>query len=136
VTRRYAEGTSVSAERSQDEIRSLLRKHGADRFAFAEAPEGAHIQFSLRGQQYRFTVDRPTTADAPRGTQSTWRDREWRRRWRARLLWLKATLEFAADEDSDQLRTALLAYLLLKDGRTVGQLVESGGLPLLNAGNG
>lgn len=131
---RYAEGTTVSAERSQDEVRALLRKHGADRFAYAEDQDRAHIQFGLRGQQYRFTVERPTSKDTPRGAHHTWVDREWRRRWRARLLWLKATLEFASDEGPEGLRSALLAYLLVKDGRTVGDLVESGGLPLLGSG--
>ena len=136
--RRYAERTSVPADRSQGEIRSLLKKHGADRFAFAEGHDGAHIQFGLRGQQYRFTVDRPSTAEVKKhyatGSNQARLDAEWRRRWRARLLWLKASLEFAGDEGAEEIRRVLLANLLLRDGRTVAELIEADGLPLLGSG--
>ena len=129
MTLRYAEGTSVSVERSQDEIRRLLAKHGVRHFAFAEMPERAAIQFSLHGLPYRFDVDRPTQQDL----QGRYRDnrdwpgrieKEWRRRWRARLLWLKATLEFAADEGPDAVAQSLLAYLVLPGGSTMGAWAE------------
>lgn len=44
---------------------------------------------------------------------------EWRRRWRARLLWLKATLEFAAGEGPEEVAAALMAHLVLPSGDTM-----------------
>ena len=129
MTTRYAEGTSVSVERSQEEIRRLLAKHGVRHFAFAEMPERAAIQFTLHGLPYRFEVERPTIASLA-GRYRDNRDwngrieREWRRRWRARLLWMKATLEFAADEGPDAVQQALLAHLVLPGGTTMGAWAE------------
>jgi hypothetical protein len=140
---RYAEGTRVDVEVSQAEIRSLLRRHGCEHFATADEPTRAAIQFILGGLPYRFTVERPDPAvlraeyveeAVGRGTQykSTIENRasyidwnvkaggEWRRRWRARLLWLKATLEFATGEGADEVAQALLAHLVLPTGETMG----------------
>ncbi|HLA65205.1 MAG TPA: hypothetical protein VK600_01335 [Candidatus Saccharimonadales bacterium] len=57
---RYAEGTTVSVEASQAEIRTLLARHGCQHFATAEEPGRSAIQFILDGLPYRFTVERPS----------------------------------------------------------------------------
>jgi hypothetical protein len=44
-------------------------------------------------------------------------------------------LEFIEGGDTT-LEREFLPYAVLSDGRTLGDLVESGGLPLLTAGNG
>lgn len=148
AAKRYAEGTTVPADKTQAEIRALLASHDCDGFGFYEDRGGGHIQFALRGRQYRFGVDRPQPADVvmPR-TNPHHRsqeellakaiDAEWRRRWRARLLWIKATLEFAdGDEDEEGLATAMAGYLVLQGGVTVGDAITRGSLPLLGAGGG
>ena len=61
-------------------------------------------------------------------------DAEWRRRWRARLLWIKATLEFAEDDEDEGLATAMAGYLVLQGGVTVGQAITEGTLPMLGSG--
>lgn len=143
---RYAEGTSVPAERSIQEIRTLLMRAGATHYAFGEEPERALIQFAFGGRHYRFEVRRPTAEQiAKRFNQrpvgNDWRPRieaEWRRRWRARLLWIKAQIEFAEAEPG-ALAEAMLANLVLPDGRTMGgwagpqieAMYESGGMPAL-----
>lgn len=142
--RRYAEGTTVSVDQSQAEIRTLLRAHGAEHFALAESPARQAVEFVLVGIRYRFVVEMPSRDDFTAGRRSpgvSWEvtlDRlvagEWRRRWRARLLWLKATLEFAEGETDDELVNVLGAFAVLDNGQTVGQALSSGNVPLLGAG--
>lgn len=124
---RYAEGTTVPISQTQREIQALLDKHGATHFAFAQGPEGAMVQFRLFGLHYRFEIPTATLDEVQQMYQYTravdWNAKvagEQRRRWRARLLWLKATLEFA-DGDESELPTALMAYMVLPDGRTFGR---------------
>jgi hypothetical protein len=129
---RYAEGTTVPVEQSQAEIRSLLARHGCKHFATAEEPGRSAIQFVLNGLPYRFTVEHPTAGQmeeayvARRRPGMRWEldyqrqaAAEWRRRWRARLLWLKATLEFASGEGADEVAAALMAHLVLPGGATM-----------------
>ncbi len=62
MNKKYAEGTSVSIERSQNEIKRNLNRHGATGFMFGEQGEKAAILFELKGRQYRMGVTYP-----PRG---------------------------------------------------------------------
>lgn len=137
--RRYAEGTTVAAEASQAEIRLLLTKHGGTHFGLISTPDYDAIEFVLNGYRYRFTVERPADEWArknagPRQLHADVQKAEWRRRWRARLIWLKATLEFASGEDATALPLALAAFAVLPQGGTVGDALIGGNLPLLQAG--
>lgn len=119
----YAKGTDVPVNRSIDEIRSILLKAGATHYAYGEDPDQAAIQFALEGLHYRFTVRRPQRDEMPQRNQITPAQRidaEWRRRWRARVLWVKAQIEFA-EAEPDAFREAMLAHLVLPDGRTLGR---------------
>lgn len=142
---RYATGTKVPAETSQAEVRGVLARYGCDRFAFSDTPEGVSMQFVLAGHAYRFSVDRPRSAEDAGVTMPEHYERysevlhnglenEWKRRWRARLLWLTATLEFAADEPGAGVPTAMAGFLVLRDGKTVAEAVEGGTLPMLASG--
>jgi hypothetical protein len=135
---RYAEGTTVPVEQSQAEIRGLLARHGVTAYGTAEGTgkDGTYrsaIQFVLNGLPYRFDVEKPDPelyrAEYERTRQrgqpyahsidfNARATREWKRRWRARLLWLKATLEFASGEGDAEVERALLSYLVLPDSRT------------------
>ena len=141
--RRYAEGTTVAVETTQDEMRRLLRTHGATEFGLYEGPGRQAVQFTMDGMHYRFEVDMPSQ-DWAKGQVHlrTWDyrfeaavqnkvDAEWRRRWRARLMWLKTTLEFAAGEDSAELVNVLGAFAVLENGQTLGRALYAGQLPLL-----
>lgn len=143
--RRYAEGTTVGVDNTLQQIRKLLLGAGANHYAYGEGPESAGIQFALNGLHYRFTVRRPTWAELydrysvpSRVDQSRAVDDEWRRRWRARLLWLKAMVEFAEVEPS-AFAEAMLANAVLPDGTTLGSwavpqieaMYESGTMPPL-----
>jgi hypothetical protein len=144
--RRFADGTTVSVESSRGEITGILTKHGVQRQGWVSEPEGDSLHFELAGFQYRFRIPKPTLDEVKSDYQKRggdWfalRDREgrvaaeWRRRWRANVLLLKAKLEFADGEASTVLRE-LMPYALLRDGRTLEEAVLDGAdaLPLLPA---
>lgn len=143
--KRYAEGTAVTVQSSRGEITGILTKHGCDRMAWGAAPEGDTLQFELGDKLFRFAITKPTAADIRRQCEEGGRDwsriydmdakvaAEWRRRWRAHVLLIKAKLEFISGGDTT-LEREFLPYAVLKDGRTVGDLMAGGGLPLLMSG--
>lgn len=141
---RYAQGTTVPVDRSRGEITGILASHGVERMAWATEPEGDMLQFELAGHAYRFRIARPTLEEVrERYTPYGWAhadqagavDAEWRRRWRANVLLLKAKLEFADGETSTVMRE-LMPYALLRDGRTLEEAITAGdaSVPLLGTG--
>ncbi len=136
--RRYAEGTKVEVEKSRAEIMSILAQHGVLRMATATGPEGDELEFVLSGHRFRFRILKPTLTEV-RNLYPTAYDHEaklqgeWRRRWRANVLLLKAKLEFI-DSGDTTLERELLPYLLTAGGQTIGDLVVAGEIPLLEAG--
>lgn len=144
MTRRFAEGTDVPVEKSRGEITGILATYGVKRMGWMAGPEGDELMFELEGRQFRFQIKQPTWADISdryvydknEADRRRAVDAEWRRRWRANVLLLKAKLEFADDERSTVLRE-LLPYAVLADGRTLEEAVVAGdsGVPLLAARN-
>jgi hypothetical protein len=149
--KRYAEGTGVSVESSRGEITGILAKHGCLRMAWMTEPEGDVLQFELGGQSYRFKIVKPSLEDARQAYmdmgRSAWGwshqadqqkaiDGEWRRRWRAHVLLLKAKLEFVAGGDTT-LEREFMPALVTKNGGTLGEYIESkaGQQLLLGAGS-
>lgn len=142
MTRRCADGTKVSIETSRSEVSGILAKHGVVRMGWFTEPDGDVLQFELGERAYRLAIKRPLLADvkeAYSGNQP-WNvdwpgrvDAEWRRRWRATVLLLKAKLEFA-DGETSTVERELMAYTVLADGRTLEAALSNGGLPLLEAG--
>jgi hypothetical protein len=138
--RRFAEGTRVTVESSRAEIATILAKHGVSTMAWGTTPTGDHLQFNLHGGTYRFEIKRPTTAEIRQLYPTTYDadarlDGEWRRRWRANVLLLKAKLEFIAGGDTT-IDREMLAFRVLRDGSTLEQFIAGGGLPALTAGAG
>jgi hypothetical protein len=140
---RYAEGTSVPVSRSQGEIAGILAEHGVQRQGWMSGPEGDELNFELRGHLFRFTILRPTASlmrqrdggDYSYPDNIDWQrkaEQEWRRRWRANVLLLKAKLEFI-DSGDTTLERELLPYMLTAGGQTVGELLVAGKIPLLEA---
>lgn len=145
MVRRYAEGTTVPVSSSRGEMSGILAKHGVERMAWGTAPEGDTLQFELAGRRFAFVIDKPTMEDVEARYEAEGRDwsrvydpaakveAEWRRRWRAHVLLLKAKLEFVEAGDST-LEREFMPYLLLRDGRTLEQALAAGALPALTAG--
>jgi hypothetical protein len=145
--KRYAEGTAVTVQTSRGEITGILAKHGCDRMAWGSAPEGDTLQFELGGKVFRFAITKPTLEDCKRMCEEDGRRwslvydqqakvaAEWRRRWRAHVLLIKAKLEFIEGGDTT-LEREFLPYAVLPNGQTVGELIDGGGIKLLTAGGG
>lgn len=137
TVRRYAEGTKVTVENSRGEISGILARHGVLLMGWMGGPEGDQLMFELGGGQYRLDIRKPTMGEVRELYPNAYDhqaklDGEWRRRWRANVLLLKAKLEFI-DSGDTTLDRELLPYRVLKDGRTLEQLILAGGVPLLTA---
>lgn len=135
---RYAEGTKVSVESSRAEISSILTKHGVTRQGWWSDAEHDVLQFELRGGRYELQMQRPTLVEVRKLYPNAYDynakiEGEWRRRWRANVLLLKAKLEFA-DGETTSIERELLPYRLLADGTTLEAALLAGQLPLLGTG--
>lgn len=113
-TRRFAEDTSVPVGRSQDQIKDLLRKAGAERLAIYEDAAHAAVAFGFSGRLYRLDVPRPSGKNAAQ---------EERRAWRLILLLVKAKLE-AVREGASTVEREFLADVILYDGSKMGEWAE------------
>lgn len=132
---RYAEGTTVTPERSQMEISALLRKYGANGFQYGWEGDRAAVGFKAHGRVIRFVLDLPDPKDpefakTPTGqvrkpdARAAAHEGEIRRRWRALALAIKAKLE-AVETGIATFEDEFLAYTVLPDGSTVGQHVHA-----------
>lgn len=135
MTARYAEGTTVSPERSQAEISETLRRYGAAGFAYGWEDQRAMIAFRAHGRQVRFLLDLPHPDDPAFGKTPTGLSRttdakarayeaEVRRRWRALTLAIKAKLEAVATGITT-FEDEFLAHIVLPDGTTVSDHVHA-----------
>lgn len=159
---RYAEDTKVSVEKSEAELKQLLRRHGAARIAtgFDDRLGLAVVNFETSGRFVRLQIAVPTEealrleaeAEPPHGWKgwNSAKRRDWlrrrreqieRQRWRALVLVTKAKLELVA-EGLSSLEREFLADLVLPGGQTVHQALaaplatayETGKLPPLLPG--
>ncbi len=150
---KYAEGTSVSVDRSMSEIRRTLNRFGADEFMYAEKAEAIMVGFVIEGIQVRQTVPLPRPDDkrfteTPSGKWDRTPvqakkafDDEVKRRWRALADVIKAKL-VAVDEDISTLEQEFLSFMVLPDQSTVGEQVipelrryiDTGQMPALMPG--
>lgn len=149
---RYATNTTVSVERSQEQVKSILRRYGADAFGLMEEARQAAVLFRIDGISIKIVVPLPDEHDEEFTTTETGRrrrsdDAAWRayeqavrQRWRALLLAIKAKLE-AVDTGISTIETEFLPFMVMPDRRTVGehllpqihQLVAGGRMPNLLA---
>ena len=132
---RYAEHTSVSTDRSQQEIDRILRRYGADSFAYGWRGNVAHVGFTMNGRQMQFRVEMPNPHDRQfthtpgRGQKRTAAaaEKEYeqatRQRWRALVLLIKAKLE-AVEAGIITMEDAFLAHTMLPSGQTVGEWAQ------------
>lgn len=144
--RDYADGTSVSVEKSRAEIESTLRRFGAEQFLSGWDRAMAFIAFSYHGRQIRMTLmlpNREAFARTPqRRNQRTTAeiDRHWeqacRENWRCLALMVKAKL-VAVEKGIATLENEFLAYTVIPGGGTVAQwlqpqiqtMIQSGQMP-------
>lgn len=147
---KYAQGTEVKPEKTQQEIQTTLARYGATSFGFATTTTHAMVGFEAKGRRIKFIVPMPDPKERRfnvnhnhyglTAKQKQARiDAEIRRRWRALLLAIKAKLE-VVESGIATFDEEFLAYIVLPGGATVGestlpriaQAYESGAvMPLL-----
>ena len=131
---RYAENTSVSAEKSRAEIEASLRRYGADQFAYMTSRTEARVGFVAQGRQVQFRLEMPDPTDRAFRLTPTGRDRSptqaeaaWeqatRQRWRALALVIKAKLE-AVEAGITEFDDEFLAHIMLPNGQTIGESLK------------
>jgi hypothetical protein len=131
---RYANDTGVPIDRSRSEIERTLTRYGAKAFMYATKPEKAMIAFEVEGRHIRMILPMPTDADDSIRLNRWGRanknaviekkiEQEARRRWRALALVIKAKLE-AVSSGIAVFDDEFLAYMMLPDGRTVGEWAQ------------
>lgn len=138
---RYAEGTTVTVESSRGEITGILAKHGVLEMGWQTGPDGDRLLFKLHGRSYLFDIKKPLRSEVA-SLYPNARDldakmaAEWRRRWRAHVLLIKAKLEFASGGDVT-VAQEFMPYLLVPGGGTLSEWLESeqGSRLLLGAGS-
>ena len=130
----YAENTSVSVEKTEAEIKGLLRKHGAAGFMTGEEPGRAMIAFQMAERRVifrlplpdqkdrRFTLDGRNNARPADKRMAAW-EQACRSRWRALFLCIKAKLE-SVESGIESFEDAFLGQIMMPDGSTVSENVR------------
>jgi hypothetical protein len=129
---RYAETTSVAAEKSRAEIEGTLARYGADQFMYGWDAENAVIAFRMNARQVRSILPMPDKSDRefthtpgkglarrPEDALRAW-EQATRQRWRALALVVKAKLE-AVEAGITEFEDEFLAHIVLPSGQTMGQ---------------
>lgn len=127
---RYAKSTSVTPERSLEEIKRLLRNYGADGFAQWERRGTAAVAFEIDGLTVRMAVNLPDRSEFE-ATETGRRKRSEeaidaaheqavRQRWRALVLAIRSKL-VAVESGISSLLDEFLAYVVVDGGKTVGE---------------
>jgi hypothetical protein len=128
----YAEGTTVSIERSQMEIATMIRKYGAQSFGTGWQAGYALVTFNAHDRQIKFILpiaDKWT--DFRKTLRGQWRnetqakaamEKENMRRWRALALAIKAKLE-VVETGIATFEHEFGMNIVLPDGSTVAEHV-------------
>lgn len=131
----YAAETTVSSERSQQEIQQTLRRYGAKEFQLGWSDEMAMIAFVAKECLVRFILPMPdrqakeftwTNHTSPRRRTPKQQEEAYeqatRQRWRALNLVIKAKLE-AVDANIVSFEQEFAMFMVMPDGKTAGEHV-------------
>lgn len=148
---RFAENTSVPADRSRAEIEKTLARYGASSFGYGWNEQGAIVTFEAHGRRIQFRLQMPDrnarefthtperqTTRSPAQAEQAW-EQATRQRWRALALVVKAKLE-AVDAGIASFEEEFLAHTIVPGPRgaiTVAEMLlpqiaeayESGQVP-------
>jgi hypothetical protein len=129
---KYAESTSVSSEKSRNEIEKTLSRYGALGFLYGWQENSAVIIFRMNGRHVQFVLPLPDKnakefilTPARRSRRSSEQiesayEQAVRQRWRALALVIKAKLE-AVESGITVFDDEFLAHIVLPSGATIGQ---------------
>jgi hypothetical protein len=131
---RFAEGTTVSVEKSRAEIEKLITRYGATSTVFMNAPgrsivcfeaNGRRIMFELKlpdRSEKRFLIDGRRNTMPPHKQAEKW-EQSCRQSWRALALVIKAKLE-AVEAGITSFEDEFLAHIVMPDGQTVATHIK------------
>lgn len=156
----YAENTRVTIEKSQNEIKRLLQKHGLTKYAIGEEKDRTTILAVIEQDKQRVSLRFSLTLPDPKDPRIIYTPSrkylrtadertkayadEVRRRWRALLLLIKARFE-AVEAQITTLAEEFLPNVVLPNGesvaewalRDIGPAIAEGRMPAtLNLGAG
>lgn len=128
---KFAENTSVGADRSRVEIEKTVQRYGATGFAYGWDQDRALITFQMNDRRIRFILKMPNRNDQEFWQTPSGRERKqpqayeaWeqstRQRWRALALAVKAKLE-AVESGITTFEEEFLAHIVLADDTTVAE---------------
>lgn len=128
----FAKNTTVSPDRSRNEIERTLQRWGADQFMYGWEAGQAVIQFRANDRLIRFIIGLPDRDDpaftltparktkrSPDDVEKMW-EQAVRQRWRALALVIKAKLE-AVEAGIAEFESEFLAHVVLPSGETAGE---------------
>lgn len=130
----YAATTSVSVEKTETEIKALLRKHGAGSFMTGEEATRATIAFQMADRRVifrlplpaqterRFALDGRNNARPADKRLAAW-EQACRSSWRALFLCIKAKLE-SVESGIETFEDAFMPHIMMPDGSTVSENVR------------
>lgn len=127
---RYAENTSVPADKSRQEIERTLQRYGASAFMYGWESTNAIVAFQMKDRRIRFILPLPDPKErrfthhsrgmrTPAAAHEAW-EQATRQRWRALALVIKAKLE-AVEAGISEFEDEFLANIVLPGGQSVGQ---------------
>ena len=131
---KFATETTVSVEKSRLEIEQILKKYGADSFAYMHDSEKAMLAFQAHGRRLRFMVQIPSNVERRfthdrRGIRlrasatEARHSQEIRQRWRALMLSIKAKLE-AVEIGLATFDDEFMAHIVLPNGQTASEWMQ------------
>lgn len=130
---RYAKNTTVSRQKSVEEIERMLSRYGADQFIYGWEEDRSIIGFRYACRQIKFELPLPDKEQFrftparqierhPDDVEKEW-EKASRQRWRALCLIIKAKLE-AIESGITTFESEFLAHTMLPGGVTVGEWAE------------
>jgi hypothetical protein len=132
---KYAAGTRIDSSRSEVEIRQLLKKFGASKYAFYEDDQRIGFTFDYEDRRVRIIAQLPDPdadefAMTPSGAQKRseaaklqqWQS-ECNRRWRALAFTIKAKL-VSVNEGVRTFEQEFLYDMVLPNNQTVGEYIS------------
>lgn len=123
----YAKGTSVSTEKSLNEIRSTLKRYDATSFVMMEEDKQVIVAFEMVNRRVRFVLPLPLRDNFKVkygnymriATQDQF-DKAVRECYRALLLTIKAKLQ-SVESGIETMDEAFMAQMVIADGRTMSE---------------
>ncbi|MCB1460941.1 MAG: hypothetical protein KDJ90_00580 [Nitratireductor sp.] len=127
----------MPVEKTEAEIKAVIRRYGATSFASFEEVGRALIAFEMQGRRILFALPLPSRGDKEFTTYkrgyseykrtenaaiSAW-EQACRSRWRALFLCIKAKLE-SVESGIETFEDAFLAHIQMPDGKTVSEHVK------------